>query len=515
MPLFSMEKKQLSHHWMAQLILIVIALLAIGGGKWILDKSLENERDAWQQRLYSQQEQQLQIALREVKESLLREKEKSLPLLNSTPSIKTAAQILSESTITSVLFPEPEFGEQQGSWSSDEDGRDSSAAQLVTRSHEEEVWKQLRPRLMGQEGPPMKASFRYWLIEEAKRIRGEADPELQKLSASEELRASGSLPKRGISYRENHLSLWWSEEALINLFRKQGVAVQLGPSGQDLDLWQTQWKVQLVEQKQESPNQDLLFGFPRLLTVGALSGAAMVLVLALSFWLSGKERKLARLRTDLAASVAHELRTPLAGQRVLLESLSGNLKQTEAERNEYVRLALKENRRLGSLAEQFLTFSRLERGKLSLQVEQVQILALVEEVLTDWRPHFAEVQISVPEHATAQLDNEVVTTILRNLIENAYKYSPAPKLLKVKVEKDEAHWIFQVEDNGPGLSAREKELVFRKFWRADKKLSRQTEGLGLGLFIVQNLAHSHRGWVQVADSEWGGAQFRIGLQELV
>lgn len=525
------ENKTLCRRWVVQCLVVVIVLFAVVGWKWLLDRSLQNERVAWQQRWHFEQEQQLRIAIREVRERLLGEQREVLQSLSADSSVAEVSGVLDHYTVSAVLRPESEFRaigtlpenlEQElrigeVSWMSDGEGRDALAARLVMRAGEKPVWEVLRPRLLGVTGPPMKASFRHWLIEEAKRIRGEADLSLEALSYSESLRASGIVPAEGIRDGGHPIELWWSEQAIVKLFAEQGVSVRLGLSGQDLGLWGGPLKVELREDFAEDERRDLLLGMPRLLVVGILSGGAMVFALGISFWWSNRERKLALLRTDLAASVAHELRTPLAGQRVLLESLSGDLEQTPEEQMEYLRLALKENQRLSSLAEQFLTFSRLERGKMKLEAEQVVVADLVERVVADWREKFSEVRIEIPEvpDERAQLDSEVVSTILRNLVENAYKYTPDLKKLRIVARKEGGSWLLCVGDNGPGLLERDRERVFGKFWRADDKLSRETEGLGLGLFIVRSLAEAHRGTVSVGEAEWGGAQFEVRLEELV
>ena len=290
--------------------------------------------------------------------------------------------------------------------------------------------------------------------------------------------------------------------------------IKFGKSGENFDLWGTRWKIQPDVVFDDWRGADLVFGYPRLLVVGVLSGFVLFLGLLLSSWLSNREHKLARLRTDLAASVAHELRTPLAGQRILLESLGGDLEQSEADREDYLRMALQENWRLSSLAEQFLTFSRLERGKLVLQAEEIQPAQVVDELLGEWRDRFDQLSLNVEEGLTTRIDGAALNTILRNLIENAWKYTKGSKLLGISMSKKERDLLFLVEDNGPGLSEREKRQAFAKFWRADQRLSRETEGLGLGLFIVKKLVQAHGGYVEVGNSDLGGAKFVVILREL-
>ena len=522
-------KSQLSRRWVVQLLLVVLAIVAFLSWKWLLDRSLQNERDAWSQRLRVQQEEQLEVALERVREELERERDDCVSLLEESSSVSSIRNLVTNYALTAIVVPESEYEvvNDEGiefddvvesevvSWASDEEGRDALAARLILFSADERIWQLLSLRFSGEEGPPMKPSFRHWLIEEAKKVRGEMSLELEALSQSEKIRAGGVAPEKGISFSgDEGVLLWWSEEAILRLFKERGVNVRLSRSGKDLGLWDNSWRIQLDELPNFEQNSDTLFGFPRLYAVGILSGVGLLLALAFSLWLSDHEHKLARLRTDLAASVAHELRTPLAGQRILLESLSAGLEQTNEEKANYLEMSLKENRRLGSLVEQFLTFSRLERGKLSLQGQEVSLLELVEEVVADWRVVFSQLEVDVLDGERAWLDLEAVQTILRNLVENACKYSSAPKSLAISVKRREEYVLFSVGDSAPGLTAREKRRVFRKFWRSDQMLSRRTEGLGLGLFIVSSLAQAHGGEVQVSDSRLGGANFEVTLREL-
>lgn len=527
--LFCKNKQlNLGRREMVQLFLVVVAVVAAFGWTWVLERSLKNERDAWENRFREEKEEQLRLALDSVKEQMVSEQKECSEILRKDSSLQAICSLLEKYSVTAILVEEPHYrlvpdeGKSKSElikggvvqWSSDEEGRDELAARLVVDSGDEQIWEMLLPRLSGDEGPPMKPSFRHWLIEEAKKIRGSVAPELEALSFSESVRAAGEFPYRGIQDDREEGGLWWSEETLLSLFDERGVAVKMGVSGQNLGLWGTSWKVRLDMSREEWKGADEIFGKPRLFVVGALCCVILVLALSYAIWMSDRDHRLASLRTDLAASVAHELRTPLAGQRVLLESLERGLKQSAEEREEYLGMALRENQRLSTLAEQFLTFSRLERGKLALEGEEVDVGVLVDDVLRGWNEKLDEVSIEVVDGLSAHLDQDAVTTILRNLLENAWKYTNDFKQIVVRADKAEGGLRFIVEDNGSGLTKKDKEKVFGKFWRAEQMLSRKSEGLGLGLFIVKNLAQAHGGGVKVEDSQLGGAKFEITLGEL-
>ena len=146
----------------------------------------------------------------------------------------------------------------------------------------------------------------------------------------------------------------------------------------------------------------------------------MGLILA-AIWISRRKLEEARSQIDLAASVAHELRMPLAGQRVVLESMLEREKYDE----EYLEMALRENCRLGDLSEEFLTFSRLERGVLEFQLRSHDLKKLLEPMVDDFRKQHADIELSLRGEfgVIALVDESAVVTVARNLIENAWKYS--------------------------------------------------------------------------------------------
>lgn len=237
-------------------------------------------------------------------------------------------------------------------------------------------------------------------------------------------------------------------------------------------------------------------------------GGAMILstfgVMLSVIWLGRRQLARARARTDLAASVAHELRTPLAGQRVVLESLLEREKYDE----DYLKMALRENCRLGDLAEEFLTFSRLERGVLDLNRTAISLVPLAEQyVVSD------QVILDAAGEVWALGDEAAISTVIRNLVENAVKYSDEASEVVLRVFEEGDEVGFSVSDTGCGLSKRDCARVFEQFYRVEQKLSRSQDGMGLGLAIVKRLVTQMKGRITVESELGEGSVFTVFLEK--
>ena len=214
--------------------------------------------------------------------------------------------------------------------------------------------------------------------------------------------------------------------------------------------------------------------------------------------------------------MAHELRTPLAGQSLVLESLLGAEPVSEAKRNEYLKLAFAENQRLSHLAEQFLTFSRLDRGKsLQLQKHEVNPAELVTDLVSllpeKWKSaNLPKLNIS-PNLPLVSIDQSLLTTALLNLLDNAWKYSHEIKNITFSVVATHHSVQFSVKDKGVGISSSDQKRIFQRFFRVDQLLTRRRDGIGLGLSIVQSVAQAHGGSVCVQSEVGGGSTFTLEL----
>lgn len=245
--------------------------------------------------------------------------------------------------------------------------------------------------------------------------------------------------------------------------------------------------------------------------------AGIVLITIVGIAAAGSLRRhlrLTRLKTDLVAAASHELRSPLASMRVLVDGLLADDPLDPKKTREYLELLAVENLRLSRLIENFLTFSLLERNGRRFVLAPASPLSIVTAAVDSVRdriPAGCDLHVDVtPSLPAVMADAEALRTALTNLLENALKYTPGTKRIVISARQDSQGSVaFAVEDNGIGIPVREQRRIFRRFYRVDQRLSRETSGVGLGLSIVELIARGHRGSVTVDSTPGKGSTFTL------
>ncbi len=244
------------------------------------------------------------------------------------------------------------------------------------------------------------------------------------------------------------------------------------------------------------------------------AGAASVAGLCVVALVWNTER-LARQRSQFAASAAHELRTPLAGLRMYSEMLADGLGDPTRTRD-YANRVAEEAARLGRVISNVLGFSRLERGALNARPVPGDLAAAVRDCVERQRPALeaagARIEFSIPDQfPEARFDRDAIAEIIQNLVDNAEKYSRTARdrQIHISLSTSDDSVMLSVRDRGPGIPAGVREKLFRPFARGNRDDS--PAGLGLGLVLVKALAEAHDGRVTYADAPGGGALFTVIL----
>ncbi|HJU52692.1 MAG TPA: ATP-binding protein [Acidimicrobiia bacterium] len=249
----------------------------------------------------------------------------------------------------------------------------------------------------------------------------------------------------------------------------------------------------------------------RLLTAVAspIEAGGRVLVVAVDVT---EARRLDAVRRDFVAAASHELKTPVASMVASAETLQLALARDPARALEFAQQVERSARQLASLVADLLDLSRLEAGPEPN--ENVALDELVRQEVETFSERALEAEIKLSLELTpvaVRGSSSDLALALRNLIENAFRHTPAGGEIKVVVDRTPGSVGLHVIDNGEGIATRELPRIFERFYRVDAARSRATGGTGLGLAIVRHVAESHGGSVGVSSSLGQGSTFSIKL----
>ena len=232
--------------------------------------------------------------------------------------------------------------------------------------------------------------------------------------------------------------------------------------------------------------------------------------------LMDKERESERTKNELITNVAHDLRTPLTSIIGYLELLSGDVKLEPEIQKKYINIAYVKTKRLEKLIEDLFGFTKMNYGKLSMHVGQVDVVKLLSQLLEEFYPSFVdknlsyELQSNVPVKVITA-DGNLLARLFDNLINNAIKYGADGKRIMVKLHADDEIVTVSVINYGYVIPADELPLIFKKFYRVEQSRSTNTGGTGLGLAISKNIVDMHGGTITVT-SDLSGTVFTVKLK---
>ena len=224
-----------------------------------------------------------------------------------------------------------------------------------------------------------------------------------------------------------------------------------------------------------------------------------------------REVELSRLKSDFVDCISHELRTPLALIKSHIETLYlGRVR--ESKKQHYYQVILRASERLTRLIQNLLNLSQIERGKLALTRERVDIALLLENFCAEqalhWPGHQGKIRLQLKEHLPPIImDQTMIHSALFNLLDNAVKYSEKDQDIILGAGKVADQLCLWVQDYGRGIKPEEQKKIFEKFHRLDQDV----RGTGLGLTMVDYIAKAHCGYVKVQSSPGKGSLFQLWI----
>ncbi len=276
-------------------------------------------------------------------------------------------------------------------------------------------------------------------------------------------------------------------------------------------------------------NRNLLYARQRQLQyifgtlIGVSAMAALVGFLA-AYRAFRRQWELNELKSNFVSSVSHELRAPIAAVRLMAENLASGKIPAAEKQHEYYKFIVQECRRLSSLIENVLDFSRIEQGRKQYELEPTDLAALVRTTVQLMEPYAAEKGIALRLAGTnqptlaslkARVDGRAIQQALVNLLDNAIKHSAAGQTVSVGITRREAAGhaavLVVVTDHGPGIPPAEQEKIFERFYRRGSELRRETQGVGIGLSLVKHILEAHGGRVTVHSEPGQGSRFTLEI----
>ncbi len=223
------------------------------------------------------------------------------------------------------------------------------------------------------------------------------------------------------------------------------------------------------------------------------------------------------IRNDFVANVSHELKTPVGAISLLAEALEASPDDEEAVRR-FAKRMHKESTRLSALVQDIIELSRLQGTDVVREGRPVDINAVIAEAVdrSQLPADAKNITMVVGSKVEGRVygDPDLLVTALRNLIDNAIRYSPPNTRVGIGARAKEGVIAISVTDQGEGLSPEDQERVFERFYRVDAARSRQTGGTGLGLSIVKHVVSNHGGEVTLWSQPGQGSTFTMRLPEM-
>lgn len=252
-----------------------------------------------------------------------------------------------------------------------------------------------------------------------------------------------------------------------------------------------------------------------LLVLGVVSFVVIMSVLVMFTIFLAREILEVRKQDSFIDSVTHELKSPLASIKLCLQTL--DREGVPEEKKEKLRRMMQADvDRLSSFIDDVLQASRLAHDDVTISLEDVPIASLArhvaEVVITRGKLPEGAVTIEVPDALVAHTDRAAVEIVLRNLIDNAVKYSRDPVRVVVRARSEAKATILEVEDSGIGIPKAELQRIFQRFYRAPTDTVRKRKGTGLGLFVVSALVRNIGGSVEArSEGEGRGSTFVVRI----
>lgn len=229
-----------------------------------------------------------------------------------------------------------------------------------------------------------------------------------------------------------------------------------------------------------------------------------------------KQRELEQLRADLIAWVGHDLQTPLASIRAILEALEDDVVEDPQTIKRYLNTAQRDVRSLSALIDDLFQMAQLNAGNIPLDRTKSSLADLISDTLESFSELAARQGVKLEGSVDANvdpvnMDTQRIGRVLNNLVGNAIRHTPSQGEVKVHAWRAGMGVEVSVSDTGEGIRSEDLPHVFESFYRGEKSRSRITGGAGLGLAISRGIVQAHGGTIMVESAAGQGSRFTFYL----
>ena len=234
-----------------------------------------------------------------------------------------------------------------------------------------------------------------------------------------------------------------------------------------------------------------------------------------------REREMEKTRRDLIAAVSHDLRTPLASTRALIEAVADGVAADPEAEARYLSSARKELTHLSRLVDDLFELARIDAGVLQLTLEESSLHDLISDTISSFQPQADNRSVRLVGEISGDVDPVLANPprlqrVLHNLVSNALRHTPADGTVALRAAPHGDEVRVEISDTGEGIAPEDLHRVFERSFRAERSRTRSEEdgapGAGLGLAIARGLIEAHGGTMDVESSLGGGSRFRFTLR---
>jgi signal transduction histidine kinase len=274
------------------------------------------------------------------------------------------------------------------------------------------------------------------------------------------------------------------------------------------------WGFHLIELTKATDTNASVVDKRIMMVVG--EGAVFFLMLLLGLWKIRssirKEFELSQRQNNFLLSVTHELKTPIAANKLYLQTIQKR-NPSEEMRSDLLNKALKENQRLEHLIDNILNAARVENRALQPIKESVDLVPFINALVVQFRKRYpnATIEVTQAPQKTVHFDVFMIETVLSNLVDNAVKYSHDNAQIQINASLTDTQVLLTVSDIGIGIKQEDQAAIFSKFYRIGNEETRTQKGSGLGLFIAHEFLKLHGGSIQYKQNSPTGSVFQLTL----